>query len=67
MSDQTIDFQKAYESLAGKVRLMIETQRAYFKSNKDIQLLKKAKAMESEVYKEVNPVADQKKPQQTGE
>lgn len=37
------------------VRDMIDAQQAYFKSNKDYQLLKVSKAIESEVKELVNP------------
>lgn len=55
------DFQKKYDHLADKVRRMMSAQKAYFKSDKDIQLLKLAKQLEKEIDEIVNP-----KPQQQG-
>lgn len=44
-----------YNRLADKVRKMLAAQQAYFKSNKDIRLLKISKAIEAEVNEMVNP------------
>ena len=44
-----------YNRLANNVRRMLAAQKAYFKSNKDIRLLKISKAIESEVDEIVNP------------
>lgn len=49
------DFKVKYEILAKKVTDMLDTQQAYFKSNKDIQLLKKSKALEADVRAFINP------------
>jgi hypothetical protein len=38
-----------YEYLKKKIIEMLDCQQAYFKSNKDFQLLKKAKALETEI------------------
>lgn len=45
----------AYKHLSNKVRDMLSIQRAYFKSGKDVQLLRKSKAIEKEVDDIVNP------------
>lgn len=50
-----IDYKKKYEHLESMVRDMIDAQQAYFKSNKDYQLLKVSKAIEAEVKELVNP------------
>lgn len=55
------DFKLKYEHLADKVRKMLAAQKAYFKSGKDVQLLKVAKQLEKEINEIVNP-----KPQQQG-
>lgn len=44
-----------YLKLSEKVRQMLAAQKAYFKSNKDFQLLKVSKAIEKEVDDMVNP------------
>jgi hypothetical protein len=44
-----------YNNLADKVRKMLAAQKAYFKSNKDFQLLKVSKSLEAEVNDIVNP------------
>jgi hypothetical protein len=49
------ELQLRYDHLSDKVRKMLAAQKAYFKSNKDIQLLKVSKALESEVNEIVNP------------
>jgi hypothetical protein len=49
------DFQLRYMKLADLVRNMLAAQKAYFRSNKDMQLLKKSKALEAEVDAIVNP------------
>jgi hypothetical protein len=49
------DFKVKYEILVKKITDLLDTQQAYFKSNKDIQLLKKAKALEADVKKFINP------------
>jgi hypothetical protein len=61
MSTET-NYQALYEEekrknklLSTKVRDMLATQKAYFKSNKDTQLLIKAKALEKEVDDIINP------------
>lgn len=64
MSDQFIDYEALYNSLCKRVAEMIEVQKSYFKSNKDQNLLRKAKAIESQVYKEVTSSPDQIKNQQ---
>lgn len=48
------DYKKKYDQLAGKVRVMLTTQKSYFKT-KNIDLLKTAKALEKEVDELVNP------------
>lgn len=53
--DTIIDFKKKHDYLADKVRKMLAAQKAYFKSNKDFQLLKVSKALEKEVDDLVNP------------
>ncbi|HEX7906247.1 MAG TPA: hypothetical protein VF487_20375 [Chitinophagaceae bacterium] len=55
MDADGIFYQKKYDHLADKVRKMMAAQKAYFKSNKDIQLLKLSKAIEKEVDEIVNP------------
>lgn len=47
--------QNKYDSLVAKVKLMLETQQAYFRSGKDKNLLMKSKAIESQVRKIINP------------
>lgn len=47
--------QQKYNRLAGRVRRMLAAQQAYFKSDKDPQLLREAKALEAEVNNIVNP------------
>lgn len=47
--------QLKYLQLADKVRKMLAAQKAYFRSNKDFQLLKVSKALETEVNDIVNP------------
>lgn len=54
-ADPTIDYKVKYEKLAGLVKQMLAAQKAYFRSNKDFQLLKKSKALEKEVDEIVNP------------
>lgn len=49
------ELQLKYNHLSDKVRKMLAAQKAYFKSNKDIQLLKIAKALEAEVNDIINP------------
>jgi len=44
-----------YKNLSDKVRKMLELQQSYFKSKKDWQIFKAAKAMEGEVDAIVNP------------
>ncbi len=44
-----------YNKLAEKVRTMLAAQKAYFRSNKDFQLLKVSKEIEKEVDEMVNP------------
>lgn len=44
-----------YNKLAEKVREMLAVQKAYFKSNKDFQILKRSKALEAELDEMVNP------------
>lgn len=43
------DFKIRYMQLRDKVREMLDAQQAYFRSHKDFQLLKKSKAIETEV------------------
>jgi len=50
-----IELQRRHDFLVDKVRKMLAAQKAYFKSNKDIQLLKISKALEKEVDDIVNP------------
>lgn len=40
------ELQRKYEHLKKKVGEMLDCQQAYFKSNKDFQLLKKSKGLE---------------------
>lgn len=47
--------QNKYDSLVAKVKLMLETQQAYFRSGKDRNLLMKSKAIESQVRKMIYP------------
>ena len=49
------ELQIKHDNLVDKVKKMLAAQRAYFKSNKDIQLLKVSKALEREVDDIVNP------------
>lgn len=55
MPDTTIDYKLKHDHLAKKVKEMLAAQKAYFKSNKDFQLLKVSKALEKEVDELVNP------------
>lgn len=50
-----MDAEMRYLHLAQKVRDMLAAQKAYFKSNKDFQLLKVSKAIEKQVDDLVNP------------
>lgn len=50
-----MDSEIKYLKLAEKVRQMLAAQKAYFRSNKDFQLLKVSKAIEKEVDEMVNP------------
>lgn len=50
-----MDYEHEYLKLRAKVREMLAAQKAYFKSRKDFQLLKKSKAIEKEVDDLVNP------------
>ncbi|HXR84299.1 MAG TPA: hypothetical protein VN722_08325 [Hanamia sp.] len=56
--------QNKYDSLVAKVKLMLDTQQAYFRSGKDKNLLMKSKAIESQVRKMINPEESKKKQQQ---
>jgi len=49
------ELQLKYNKLVEKVRMMLEAQQAYFKSNKNYFLLKTSKAIESEVNAMINP------------
>ena len=49
------DYKWRYEYLANKVRRMLEVQKMYYKSKKDIQLLKLTKALEREINEIINP------------
>jgi hypothetical protein len=49
------DYQAKYETLVTAVKEMLEAQQAYFKSNKDIQLLKVSKGKEARVKELVTP------------
>lgn len=49
------DYKWRYEYLANKVRRMLEVQKMYYKSKKDIQLLKLTKALEKEINEIINP------------
>lgn len=49
------DYKWRYEFLANKVRKLLEAQKMYYKSKKDIQLLKISKALEKEVTDIINP------------
>lgn len=49
------ELQRKYEHLKKKVGEMLDCQQAYFKSNKDFQLLKKSKGLEKEVRELINP------------
>jgi len=51
----TDNYQLQYMHLVDKVRKMMAAQKAYFKSNKDIQLLKVSKQLEKEVDDIINP------------
>lgn len=55
----TEEIQARYNHLADKARKMLTAQRAYFKSNKDFQLLKIAKSLEKEVDELINPTQKQ--------
>lgn len=55
MINNNNDYQLKYMHLCDKVRKMLAAQKAYFRSNKDVQLLKVSKALESEVDAIVNP------------
>lgn len=49
------ELQLKYNKLVDKVKKMMAAQKAYFKSNKDFQLLRISKALEKEVEDMVNP------------
>lgn len=55
--------QNKYDSLVAKVKLMLETQQAYFRSGKDKNLLMKSKAIEGQVRKMVYPEPPKEKSQ----
>jgi hypothetical protein len=46
-----------YNLLSSKVKDLLDAQQAYFKSNKDFQLLRKSKALEQEVRNLITPKA----------
>lgn len=48
------DFEYKYNALVNKVKIMLETQRAYFKT-RDPQKLRQAKALEKEVDELISP------------
>lgn len=58
------ELQNKYDQLVAKVKLMLETQQQYFRSGKDINILRKSKAIESEVRKMVNRVEVKQQQQQ---
>lgn len=60
---ENIDLQNKYDQLAAKVKLMLDTQQAYFRSGKDKNLLMKSKAIESQVRKMINPEPPKEKAQ----
>lgn len=62
MKTETIGLQYRYDSLVEKVKLMLDTQQAYFKS-KDRNLLTKSKAIEQQVRKMINPEPPKEKAQ----
>ena len=56
------DYKMLYENLSSdhayfkkKVKEMLELQQTYFKSHRDHQLFKKAKALESEILELITP------------
>lgn len=49
------ELNRRYGYLVDLTRKLLAAQRAYFKSNKDVQLLKKSKAIEKELDDFVNP------------
>lgn len=48
------ELEKKYNHLVTKVRVMLDAQKAYFKT-RDMQKLKQAKALEKEVDELINP------------
>lgn len=58
------ELQNKYDQLVDKVKLMLETQQQYFKSGKDINILRKSKAIEAQVKKMVYPEPAKKEQQQ---
>lgn len=61
---ENAELQNKYDQLVAKVKMMLETQQQYFRSGKDPNILRKSKAIESEVRKMVNPVEVKKEQQQ---
>lgn len=53
--DDGIDYQKMYERLKDKVVATLDAQQAYFKSHKDVRMLRVSKAHEAELRKMVYP------------
>ncbi len=49
------DFKLKYEQLKAKVIEVQELQKLYWKSNKDLELLKRSKAAEAQLKEMVNP------------
>jgi hypothetical protein len=50
-----LELQRRHDYLIDLTRKLLAAQRAYFKSNKDQQLLMKSKAIEKELDEFVNP------------
>ena len=48
-------FKVKHKHFTNKVKEMMDCQQAYFKSNKDFQLLKKSKMLEAEIRDIINP------------
>lgn len=55
LAKQHSDLQKQHTAFKNKVLEMLNTQQAYFKSNKDFHLLKTSKALEKEVRDLITP------------
>lgn len=55
LQEQLAAVKAKYKKLSDKVLETLDCQQAYFKSNKDYQLLKKSKAVEAELREIIKP------------